>query len=205
MMDMTYLRVFWNSPYTFWFILSVPGVPIIGNLLREGSKLEPLLHPTGEFAARYLIISLMITPLMMLTKGKGWVRWLLARRRYIGVASACYTALHTAIYLLDKGALQPIIEDIVKIGIWSGWLASFIFIPLAITSNDWSISRLGSKWKTLQRLTYPAAVLVLVHWITLEYEPGPALVHFAPLIALEIYRYIHTSKKRKIRNQTMRA
>lgn len=202
---MTYLRTFWNSPYTFWFLLSIPGLPITGGLLREGEKLEHLMHQSGEFAARYLIACLMITPLMFLTNGQSWVRWLIARRRYIGVASACFTALHVAVYLLDKGALGKIIEDLVKIGIWSGWLASFVFIPLAITSNDWSISRLGTKWKSLQKWTYVAAVLVFAHWVTLEFKPGPALVHFAPLLLLEIYRYIHITNKRKSRKQVARA
>ncbi|QUS58405.1 sulfite oxidase heme-binding subunit YedZ [Pseudovibrio brasiliensis] len=202
---MYYLRALWNSPYTFWFILALPGLPIIGGLLREGEKLEHLLHPSGEFAARFLIVSLMITPLMFLTKGQRWVRWLLARRRYIGVAAGCYAALHLAIYLLDKGSLGPILEDLVKIGIWTGWLASLIFIPLTITSNDWSISKLGRSWKSLQKLAYPAAALVLAHWILLDFKIGPALVHFTPLILLQAYRYMHVTNKRKERKLTAHA
>ncbi|WP_208996135.1 sulfite oxidase heme-binding subunit YedZ [Pseudovibrio ascidiaceicola] len=202
---MSYLRAFWNSPFTFWFILALPGLLIIGELLREVDKLEHLLHPTGEFAARFLVISLMITPLMFLTNGQRWVRWLMARRRYIGVAAACYTALHIAIYLLDKGSLGPILEDLVKIGIWTGWLASLIFIPLTVTSNDWSIARLGSNWKGLQKLAYAAALLVFAHWVLVDFKFGPALVHFTPLLLLQIYRYVHISSKRKERKLTAHA
>ncbi|KZK98743.1 MULTISPECIES: ferric reductase-like transmembrane domain-containing protein [unclassified Pseudovibrio] len=202
---MSYLRAIWNSPFTFWSILALPGLAIIGELLRESDKLEHLLLPTGEFAARFLIISLMITPLMFLTNSQRWVRWLMARRRYIGVAAACYSALHVAIYLLDKGSLGPILQDLVKIGIWTGWLASLIFIPLTVTSNDWFIAQLGSRWKNLQKLAYAAAVLVFAHWVLVDYKFGPALVHFTPLLLLELYRYVHVTNKRKERKLSAHA
>ncbi len=198
---MSYIRAIWNSPYTFWFILALPGLPIIGSLLRAGEELEPLLHPSGEFSARFLVISLMITPLMFATNGQRWVRWLMARRRYIGVAAGCYAVLHVIIYLLDKGSFGPILEDMVKIGIWTGWLASLIFIPLVMTSNDWSVAKLGKNWKTLQKFSYAAAVLIFAHWILIEFEFIPALVHFVPLTLLQIYRYVHLSQKRKGRER----
>ncbi|GHB41039.1 hypothetical protein GCM10007094_33100 [Pseudovibrio japonicus] len=199
---MSYIRSFWNSPYTFWFILALPGLPIIGSLLRAGEELEPLLHPSGEFSARFLVISLMITPLMFATNGQRWVRWLMARRRYIGVAAGGYAALHVAIYLLDMGALAPIIEDMFKIGIWTGWLASLIFIPLVMTSNDWSVAKLGNNWKKIQKFSYAAAVLTLAHWVLVNFDFIPALVHFIPLTLLQVYRYVHLSKKRKDRERT---
>ena len=72
--------------------------------------------------------------------------------------------------------------------IWTGWLAFLIFIPLAITSNDRSQRWLKSTWKKLQRWVYPAAVLTLLHWIFVHNDIGPALVHFVPLAALELFR-----------------
>jgi DMSO/TMAO reductase YedYZ heme-binding membrane subunit len=48
--------------------------------------------------------------------------------------------------------------------------------------------RLLNRWKQLQRFVYPAALLTLLHWIFVHNDFGPALVNFAPLAALEIYR-----------------
>ena len=63
-----------------------------------------------------------------------------------------------------------------------------LFAPLALTSNEISVRWLKTNWKRLQRLVYPAALLVLVHWIFVHNEIGAALVHFIPLIALILAR-----------------
>ena len=86
------------------------------------------------------------------------------------------------------GSLQLILDEFWLLGIWTGWLGFAIFIPLAITSNQTMVRKLKSKWKPLQRWIYPAAVLTLVHWIYVHNNIGPALVHFAPLAILEVYR-----------------
>ena len=61
-------------------------------------------------------------------------------------------------------------------------------MPLALTSNAFSVRVLGRDWKLLQRLVYPAAVATLLHWMFIHNDLGPALVHFLPLAALESYR-----------------
>ena len=65
----------------------------------------------------------------------------------------------------------------------------FLMVPLAITSNDAAVRALRAGWKTLQRLAYPAAVLVLIHWIFIHNNLGPALLHFAPLMLLVAARF----------------
>ena len=186
-----------NSRYVFWAILALPSVPMIAALASgapdpEGRlPTEFLLHPTGEFAARFMIIAMALTPLRMLLPRANWIRWLLKRRRHIGVAAFAYAALHTLLYVIDMGSLQTILGEFLAIGIWTGWLAMFIFVPLAITSNDWSVRNLGRQWKPLQRTVYVAAVATLLHWIFVHNNLGPALVHFMPLAALEAYRIWH--------------
>ena len=78
-------------------------------------------------------------------------------------------------------------------------LVFLIFIPLAITSTDGWVRKLGTKWKTLQRFVYAAAVLTLLHWAALHDWGGvaPAMVHFAPLALLEIYRVWHVSRRKR--------
>lgn len=189
---MNTLKPLLNSPYAFWALLALPSVSMINGAL-NGGDLEPLLHPTGEFAARFMIIAMMLTPLRMLFPKSSVVRWLLRRRRYLGVAAFAYAALHTLYYVIDLGTLSAVVADIAKFGIWTGWVAFVIFVPLAMTSNNTSVRRLGRTWKALQRFVYPAAVATLMHWIFIQNNIGPALVHFIPLAVLETYRIWKTT------------
>ncbi|WP_316860441.1 ferric reductase-like transmembrane domain-containing protein [uncultured Cohaesibacter sp.] len=185
------VAAFFNSPYFIWIILALPSVGMI-NYALGGNDLGRMLHPTGEFAARFMIISMILSPLRLLFPKAAFIRWLMRRRRYFGVAAFGYAALHTLYYVIDLGSLSAIAADFVKLGIWTGWLAFLIFVPLTITSNDFSIRKMGPlSWKTLQRFVYVAAILTLIHWITVSHGPGGALVHFVPLALLEIYRIWH--------------
>jgi sulfoxide reductase heme-binding subunit YedZ len=147
-----------------------------------------------------MMITMMITPLVMWLKGWRGPRWLMKRRRYLGVATFGYALLHTLFYLLDLGTLALSGNEISKLYIWTGWLAFFIFVPLAITSSDAWVRSLGPRWKSLQRWVYGAAVLTLFHWAALHDWGGigSALVHFMPLILLESYRvWSNLSRKAK--------
>ncbi|MEP3436619.1 MAG: ferric reductase-like transmembrane domain-containing protein [Hoeflea sp.] len=186
------LKTLFNSPYAFWVLLALPSIALIDGAL-SGGDLEPLLHPTGEFSARFMIIAMMLTPLRMLLPKSVAVLWLLRRRRYLGVAAFFYATLHTLYYVIDLGSLSAVAADIATLGIWTGWVAFVIFVPLALTSNDASVRRLRRTWKTLQRFVYPAAVATLLHWVFINDNIGPALVHFVPLAALEIYRIWKTA------------
>ena len=197
---MSSLKSFLNHPYTFWAILCLPAISMMIALTSGDPRIfHKLLHPTGEFSARFMIITMMITPLAMLFRTHAWPRWLMKRRRYIGVAAFGYAFFHTLLYLVDEGAIAYSTAEISKLYIWTGWLAFFIFVPLAITSTDGWVKRLGTKWKTLQRLVYAAAVLTLLHWAALHNwgGVGPALVHFMPLALLEAYRVWHVVTRRR--------
>lgn len=190
---MTRLNSFFDrtSPYLLWFLLGLPAYGIVYQALdAESTRVyHKLLHPTGEFAARFLIISMIATPLTYLLKGWRGPRWLVKNRRYFGVAAFCYAALHTLFYVMSE-PLQKILSEATNLDIWTGWVAFAIFIPLAATSFDYAVRRMGTKWKALQRWVYVAAVMTLVHWAALHgwRNPMPALVQFSPLIALTLYR-----------------
>lgn len=176
----------WNSPYIFWLLLALPAIPMLISLA-EGS-LRGVLHPSGEFSARFMIIAMMLTPLVMLAPKVRAFRWLMARRRAIGVAAFFYGALHTLAYVMREGSMTKIIAELPQPGIWTGWLAFALFVILAVTSNDASLRWLKTGWKTVQRLVYPAAVLTLAHWVFESHGLGGIIVHFTPLALLEIYR-----------------
>ncbi len=179
------------SPYLLWVILAIPALPMFAAFFDDNSRaLRGVIHGSGEFSARFMIISMMATPLMMLTKGGTFARWLRNNRRYFGVAAFGYAAMHTLAYVIAESSLDRILAEAIEFDMAMGWLAFAVFIPLAATSMDYAVRKMGLWWKWLQRWTYAAAVLTLLHWASLHNWNGwiaPA-VHFAPLAALTIYR-----------------
>ena len=181
-----------TSPYLTWALLASLGIMMTFTALTSDDPriFHQLVHPSGETSARLLIVLMMATPLAMLLKGWRGPQWLKRNRRYLGVASFGYALLHTVFYLLDKASLTTVVDELPRLYIWTGWIAFIIFVPLALTSMDYFVRKMGKWWKWLQRWTYAAAALTLVHWAALHDWNGaaPALVHFGPLIALEAYR-----------------
>jgi methionine sulfoxide reductase heme-binding subunit len=174
-----------------WAVLALPALGMIGPLFGDDPRaFHRLLHPTGEFAARFMIIGMMASGLMLLFRGQAWTRWLVHHRRDLGVAAFGYAALHTIIYVIDRGTLDRVLDALPRTEIWTGWLAMLIFVPLAVTSNDASQRWLRTGWKTLQQLAWPAALLTLIHWAALHNWGSwqPAAVHFGPLLGLWVYR-----------------
>lgn len=189
-------RIF-NSPYFFWALLVLPSIGMVSGFMSGSASPHGLLHPTGEFAARFMILAMMITPLRMMFPAHRWPLWLMHRRRYLGVAAFGYAILHVIFYVIDLGTLSEVLADALKLSIWTGWIAFLIFVPLAMTSNDFAVRKLRQAWKPLQRWVYVAAAFTLAHWIFLEYELGAALVHFLPLALLEGYRVVRNSQSSK--------
>ena len=113
------LKTIWNSPYTFWALLALPSIGMVGGAL-AGEDLHDLLHPTGEFAARFMIIAMMLSPLKLLFPKSRPIQWLMRRRRYLGVAAFGYAALHTLYYVVDLGSMSSILREFTELGIWTG-------------------------------------------------------------------------------------
>ena len=193
------------SPFYLWVLLSVPAIGLSFGVItaEDGRAIHEALHPTGEFAARFTIIAMMATPLVMLLPGWRGPRWLVRNRRYFGVAAFGYALLHTLFYVIDRGSVDRVMSQIGELYIWTGWVAFLIFIPLALTSMDYALRKMGPKrWKRLQRLTYVAAGLTVLHWAALDDWGGlvPALVQFSPIIALSIYRVVQNMRQRSLRS-----
>lgn len=193
------------SPYWLWVLLALPAAGFISSVAgSDDPKIyKELLHPTGEFSARFMIIAMLASPLVLILKGWRGPQWLRKNRRYFGVAAFGYAALHTLYYLVDAQSLTQVIQDLPRLYIWTGWLAFVIFIPLAVTSMDYFVRLMGPAWKQLQRWTYAAAVLTLIHWAALHDWGGigPALVHFVPLGVLEAYRAWYWARRRSNRQK----
>jgi sulfoxide reductase heme-binding subunit YedZ len=121
---------------------------------------------------------------------QAWTAWLLPRRRYLGVAAFAYATLHAAVYVLRLGDLPRIVAEALEAGLLTGWLAFAIFLPLALTSNDASVRKLGPAWKRLHRAVYAAALLSFAHWILVAFDPTSAYVHLGVLAAIETMRFL---------------
>ena len=188
------MRIILNKKPTFWLLLAIPALLMLRRYASGDLIAMDMLHPTGEWAARLMIIAMVLSPLVSLLGPRPWLNWLVQRRRALGVAAFVYSVLHLLFYLIDMGNLEDILAEFWALGIWTGWAAMLLFVPLALTSNDSSMRRLKAGWKQLQRLVYPAAVLVLVHWIFIHNNLIPALVHFVPLVLLVAARFFLSPK-----------
>ena len=183
------LRIILNKKLTFWALLCLPALLMMRPFWFGDAIAMDMLHPTGEWSARFMIFAMIISPLLSLLGPRPWIAYLIQRRRALGVAAFGYAVLHLIFYIVDMGNIDDMMAEFLALGIWTGWAAMLLFVPLALTSNDASMRYLKAGWKKLQRLVYPAAVLVLVHWIFIHNNLGPALVHFIPLVLLVVARY----------------
>jgi sulfoxide reductase heme-binding subunit YedZ len=130
------------------------------------NPVEKLNHRTGIWTLRMLLITLSITPLRRLT---GW-NVLIRLRRMFGLYTFFYACLHFSTWLVFDHFfdVQEIVKDIVKRPyITVGFSAFVMLIPLAVTStNNW-VRRLGSRWAKLHQLVYVIATLGVLHYLWL--------------------------------------
>ena len=127
------------------------------------NPIEELLHRCGKGGLNFLLITLAITPLRRIT---GW-GWLIRFRRMLGLYAFFYILLHFVVYaVLDQGlALNYIVEDIIERPyITLGILALLMLIPLAVTSTNGWMRRLGKRWQKLHKLVYVIAILAVWHF-----------------------------------------
>ncbi len=172
-----------------WAVLAVPAALALYRFATEpGIWPGDLLHPTGEWSARMIIVALMLTPLAQLFPESAAVKWLVRHRRAFGVAGFAYAALHLVFYVLDMESVAAMLAEIGAPAIWTGWLALLCLVAPAAASSDAAMRLLRRNWKRVQRLVYPAAFLTLVHWVLVHDGKVSALVHFAPLFILQALR-----------------
>ncbi|MEM8659161.1 MAG: iron reductase, partial [Pseudomonadota bacterium] len=84
-------------PYWLWLLLALPACGMASAVVGSNDPriFHELLHPTGEFSARFMIIAMLASPLVLLLKRWRGPLWLKKNRRYFGVAAFGYAALHT--------------------------------------------------------------------------------------------------------------
>lgn len=150
-----------------FFVLIAPAVwlpfAFFSDLL--GVKpFERLIEEVGSFAIRFLLLALAISPLSRL------LRWpaLIGARRWIGVACFFYALTHVCLFAINhnEGPIKLFLDILTAPKLLIGFAALSLLLPLAITSNDRMIKRLGARrWRWLHRLVYVIAPIALLHFV----------------------------------------
>jgi sulfoxide reductase heme-binding subunit YedZ len=128
------------------------------------NPVEEMEHFMGEWNIRFLVLTLLMSPLIKVT---GW-GWLIRYRRIFGLLAFFYIFLHLTIYFVFDVELSwsLLVEDVTKrLYITLGMAGFLLLVPLALTSTKGWIKRLGNRrWNALHWLIFPAVVLGMVHY-----------------------------------------
>ena len=149
--------------------------------------IKTLERELGEIALQLLIAGLAISPLRRFLGVN-----LLKFRRALGLMAFFYVAVHLAVWLLlDVQIVAQIWADIIKRPyVTIGMAGFFLMIPLAVTSNNYAVRKLGPKWRQLHKLTYVVVILGAVHFLWLskgfQFEPLAYLAVISGLLLLRI-------------------
>ena len=152
------------------------------------NPIQVITFSTGTWTLAFLLITLSITPLRKLTKQY----WLIQYRRMLGLFAFFYGCLHFLTYFwLDQFFdLHSIYKDVLKRPfITAGFTAFVLMIPLAVTSTQKAIRKLGKRWQSLHRLIYASAIAGVVHYIWLvKKDVRTPEVYAVVLATLLLYR-----------------
>lgn len=168
----------WLS-WQFWQVASNADIDALG-----ADPVAEVEHRLGLWALRLLLLTLAITPLRQLTGQPVLLRF----RRMLGLYAFAYASLHFAAYLaLDlRGYWTQVFEEIAKRPyITVGFAAWLLLVPLAVTSTQGWIRRLGRRWGQLHRLVYAIAILAVLHfWWIVKSDYREPLLYAAVLAVL---------------------
>jgi len=152
-----------------WLLALIPVVRLVWLGFSNGLGANPvefIEHSTGTWALVFLLVSLSMTPIRLLT---GQV-WQIQVRRLLGLWMFFYACLHiiTYVWLDFNFFFDEMVKDVLEHPrILVGFAAFVLTIPLAVTSNNYMMKKLKTKWKTLHKTVYLIAILAVVHFLLL--------------------------------------
>lgn len=163
------------------------------------NPIETITRSLGEWTLRFLLITLTVTPLRKYT---GW-HWLIRLRRMLGLFTFAYGLSHLLTYVwLDQFFdWEAIAKDIIKRPfITVGFAALMLMLPLAVTSSNFAIRKLGGRrWQSLHRSIYPIAILGCVHfwWLVKKDVTWPLVYAVITVALLGIRAWWREQERRK--------
>jgi sulfoxide reductase heme-binding subunit YedZ len=170
--------------YVLGFVPAAYGFYLGATGQLPGNPVKEFEHLLGIWALRLLIATLTITPLRDLF-GINWLRY----RRALGLLAFYYVVLHFLTYMVLDQSLNvtAIVADIIKRPfITIGMAALVMLVPLALTSNAWSIRRLGQRWTKLHRLAYVITAAGALHFAMSVKVVGPEQAIYILIVAVLI-------------------
>ncbi|MDP1929674.1 MAG: protein-methionine-sulfoxide reductase heme-binding subunit MsrQ [Thiobacillus sp.] len=154
------------------WVFAICLLPLVRLIVLGGSgglganPIEFITRSTGTWTLTGLLLTLSVTPMRRLSGRASLIRY----RRMLGLFSFFYASLHFVTYIWLDQFFDPaaIARDILKRPfITVGFSAFVLLIPLAATSTQAMMRRLGRRWQLLHRLVYPVALLAVVHYLWL--------------------------------------
>ncbi len=188
-------NVFIKLKPLFWLACLAPLGLLAFRFINDNlgaNPFEMLTRETGEWTLRFLLLTLLMSPLRGLL-GQGWP---LAYRRMLGLYSFFYASVHLLTYIWFDQFFdwEEILLDIIKRPfITLGMLAFFLLLPLVLTSTKNMMCRLGRNWKKLHRLVYLIAILGVLHFLLLvKADLLEPIIYAGILLLLLGYRLWHS-------------
>ena len=162
------------------------------------NPIDKLIRELGVWGLRLLIVGLAITPAARLLRQPRLIRF----RRTIGLFAFAYVLLHLTNYVVTDQWFDwaAIGKDILKRPfITVGMLAFVLLVPLAVTSTNWALRKLGPvRWRRLHRLTYLIVPLGVIHYLMLvKADHQPPLIYGAIVAVLLGWRVWDWARKRR--------
>jgi len=175
--------------WQFWLALNQIGPYLV-------EPINVLERAYGEVGLKLMVLGLLVTPLRKWT-GVNLIKF----RRAIGVTAFFFILAHFLVFaVLDVQSVSRVWTEIVKRPYVTVGMASFLMlIPLAVTSNDLSVRKLGAAtWRKLHKLTYPAAILGAVHylWLVKGFQIEP-IIYLVIILGLIATRYVSIRRFRE--------
>jgi methionine sulfoxide reductase heme-binding subunit len=180
-------------PFT-WLLCGALG---LFNVSLGADPVKKLEHECGTWALNFLLITLLVTPVRQLTG----LTHLPRLRRMLGLFAFFYAVLHFPVYLtLDlEFNFRELFKDIAKRPyITIGFAALVLLIPLAVTSTNKMMRRLGRRWQKLHRLIYVIAVLGVWHFYwQVKRDVREPLIYAAILALLLGFRWLKAQQRKR--------
>ena len=160
------------------------------------NPIQALHFSLGDWALRFLMIGLALTPIKIITQQA----WPLRYRRMMGLLAFFYASLHVLVYLvLDlSGSWTAFMDEVPKSPyILVGLLTYLLLIPLAITSIKYFKKKLGRRWFTLHKLVYVAVLSACLHYLWLvKLDVSQPLLYMGLLGILLSIRVVNSYRNR---------
>ncbi len=188
----------YTKPIVFMLCLMPLGVLFYWYLVDSlgANPIETVNRRTGDWALRFLLITLAITPIRRLTRWNSLVNY----RRMLGLFTFFYVCVHLTSYtVLDQFFnFSEIFADILKRPfITAGFSAFILLIPLAITSNDKMVEKLQHHWVKLHKLVYIVAMLAVLHfWWMVKIDTREPMIYAVILFFLLAFRLFFYFKRK---------